>query len=84
MKRVKLKELGEIITGTTPNKNIKEYYNKREINFYKPSDIEQNLLTLLVKSEDFISEKAREKVRMLPKGSILVTCIGTIGKIGIL
>lgn len=84
MKRVKLKELGEIITGTTPNKNIKEYYNKREINFYKPSDIEQNLLTLLVESEDFISEKAREKVRMLPKGSILVTCIGTIGKIGIL
>ena len=84
MKRVKLKELGEIITGTTPNKNINEYYNKREINFYKPSDIEQNLLTLLVKSEDFISEKAREKVRMLPKGSILVTCIGTIGKIGIL
>ena len=81
---MKLYEIGIIITGNTPSKKIKEYYESNDIMFIKPGDIEEKYITNLKKSEDYISEKARNKVRILPKGTVLVTSIGTIGKVGIL
>ena len=81
---MQLYEIGTIITGNTPSRKIKEYYESNDIMFIKPGDIEEKYITNLKKSEDYISEKARNKVRILPKGTILVTCIGTIGKVGIL
>ena len=81
---MKLYEIGTIITGNTPSRKIKEYYKSNDIMFIKPGDIEEKYITNLKKSEDYISEKARNKARILPKGTVLVTCIGTIGKVGIL
>ena len=81
---MKLYEIGTIITGNTPSRKIKEYYKSNDIMFIKPGDIEEKYITNLKKSEDYISEKARNKSRILPKGTVLVTCIGTIGKVGIL
>ena len=81
---MKLYEIGTIITGNTPSKNNDEYYISDDIMFIKPGDIEEKYITNLKKSEDYISEKARNKSRILPKGTVLVTCIGTIGKVGIL
>ena len=81
---MKLYEIGTIITGNTPSRKIKEYYESNDIMFIKPGDIEEKYITNLKKSEDYISEKARNKARILPKGTVLVTCIGTIGKVGIL
>ena len=81
---MKLYEVGTIITGNTPSRKIKEYYKSNDIMFIKPGDIEEKYITNLKKSEDYISEKARNKSRILPKGTVLVTCIGTIGKVGIL
>ena len=83
-KTVKLGEVGVIITGNTPKTSDKENYLTNNISFYKPSDIVENNVSYLNSSEAYVSEVARSKVRMLPKGSILVTCIGIIGKIGIL
>lgn len=84
MEKIKLKDIGTIVTGTTPSKKKLEYYIDKDICFFKPSDIEDYGVTKLKKSEEYISEKARNKVRMLPKNSVLVTCIGTIGKVGII
>jgi type I restriction enzyme, S subunit len=81
---MKLKELGEIITGNTPSKKVKDYYESNDISFFKPGDLDENYILELKKSEEYISEKARGKARIIPKNSILVTCIGTIGKVGIL
>ena len=81
---MKLYEIGTIITGNTPSKNNDEYYGSDDIMFIKPSDIDEKYITNLEKSEGYISEKARNKVRILPKDTVLVTCIGTIGKVGIL
>ena len=81
---MKLYEIGTIITGNTPSKNNDEYYISDDIMFVKPGDIEEKYITNLERAEGYISEKARNKVRILPKGTILVTCIGTIGKVGIL
>ena len=81
---MKLYEIGTIITGNTPSKNNDEYYISDDIMFIKPGDIEEKYITNLERAEGYISEKARNKVRILPKGTVLVTCIGTIGKVGIL
>ena len=81
---MKLKDIGTIVTGNTPSKKNNEYYESNDILFIKPSDIEENYITSLENSEEYISEKARGKARILPKDAVLVTCIGTIGKVGIL
>ena len=81
---MKLKDIGEIITGNTPSKKNDEYYSSKDILFIKPGDIEENYITSLKNSEEYISEKARGKAKILPEGAVLVTCIGTIGKVGIL
>ena len=79
----KLKELGEIITGSTPSMSDSRNYESNDICFIKPSDIHEEAITALESSEFFIAEYALKKARIVPKGSILVTCIGSIGKIGI-
>ena len=81
---MRLKDIGTIVTVNTPSKKNNEYYESNDILFIKPSDIEENYITSLENSEEYISEKAREKARILPEGAVLVTCIGTIGKVGIL
>ena len=78
-----IKDLGEIITGNTPSKTKEEYWNSADICFVKPDMISVDGITLIDDSNEYISEKARAKARVVPKDSIFVTCIGTIGKIGI-
>ena len=84
MEKVKLGDIGQIITGNTPSKKNKEFYNSKDISFFKPGDIDENQINLLINSEEYISNTARDKARILPEGTVLVTCIGTIGKVGIL
>ena len=77
-----LKDLGEIITGNTPSKKENSYYETKDIPFIKPDVLADNELIIKTPS-DYLSEKARNKARIVNKGSILVTCIGSIGKIGV-
>jgi type I restriction enzyme S subunit len=73
-------EIGDVITGTTPSKSKKEYYDN-SFPFFKPTDLNDGYYVR--KSEDGLSKKGIEKARILPAKSILVTCIGaTIGKTG--
>ena len=80
---VALKELGDIYTGNTPSKKINEYYDSNDIYFVKPDIISDSEVSIISNSSEYISEKARDKARIAPQNSIFVTCIGTIGKIGI-
>lgn len=80
---VRLKDVGKIITGNTPKTSEKENYESNDICFVKPSDIEDDSISYIEETENFIAECAREKARILPVNSVLVTCIGIIGKIGI-
>lgn len=79
----KLIDLGYVGTGTTPSMKNPEYYDSDDIPFIKPSDINDNEVSKITKSEFFISSKARQKARLFPKNTILCVCIGSIGKIGI-
>ena len=81
---VTLSECGKIVTGGTPPKKHSEYYSSRDIHFYKPNDFTDDGVSILEASEEFISEAARNVADIFPTGTVLVTCIGNIGKIGIL
>ena len=81
---MKLKELGTILTGNTPKKSDELNYNSNDICFVKPSDIAEKSITLINSTEYYISNHAYNNARLAPKNSILVTCIGIIGKIAIL
>ena len=78
-----MKELGKIITGNTPSKKIEEFWNSEDICFVKPDIIEDNGVSEICEVSEYISEEARKKARVVSKNTIFVTCIGSIGKIGI-
>lgn len=79
----KLKELGNIGTGTTPSMKHSEFYDSADIMFIKPSDFKNNEVSIIKKTESYLSNKARDKARLFPAGTVLCTCIGNIGKIAL-
>lgn len=80
---IMMKSLGEIITGNTPSKKNEEFWNSGDIYFVKPDIISDNGVNEIFESNEYISELARKKARIVSKDSIFITCIGSIGKIGI-
>ncbi|OFP42047.1 restriction endonuclease subunit S [Streptococcus sp. HMSC067H01] len=82
MKKVKLGDLGKIITGNTPSKKTLEFYDSNDIPFIKPDDFKTiDEISLSKGNKNYISENARNSARIVPKNSVLVTCIGIIGKV---
>lgn len=79
--RAKLSELGTVITGNTPSKQESKYWASSDIPFIKPDVINQDGITELQAANEYISEIARSKARIVEKSVVLVTCIGSIGKI---
>lgn len=80
----KLGEIGKIVTGSTPSTKDESNYSPREYCFVKPSDLPSQGIVLIEETEYYVSSKGLSKSRVLPIGSVLVSCIGSIGKIGIL
>ena len=79
----KLSEIGRVFTGNTPSMKEPSYYESNDIPFIKPSDLNESGVTYIDGVEAYVSEKARPVARIIPPQAVLVTCIGTIGKIGI-
>ena len=79
---VPLSKVGKISTGSTPSMRIPEYYEKKEVPFIKPSDIELEV-SHIYRGESAVDNRAKPVCRLFGRGTVLVTCIGTIGKIGI-
>lgn len=82
---MKLVELGEVCnlkTGKTPPTKEKKYFNGN-INWFNPSDLDKD--KILVNSKRKITSLAfnDKKAVVFEKGSLLMTCIGEIGKVGI-
>ncbi|PYD61365.1 hypothetical protein CFR72_14615 [Gluconacetobacter entanii] len=73
-------EISRITTGSTPpTKNESFYYG--DILFITPADLGEN--KYVTQTERTLSSLGAECTRLIPKGSVLFSCIGTIGKIGI-
>jgi len=76
---VKIKDYGTIVTGNTPpTKDIDNYGN--DYLWASPADL--GVSKFITETKTLLSEKGFKKTRKLPQGSILVTCIGIIGKMG--
>lgn len=81
---VRLGDVGEVITGSTPPTSNRSYYESDDIQFYKPNDFKESVVNKLKFSLAYVSHHATNKIRLFPKGSVLTTCIGSIGKVGVL
>ncbi|HAB1749013.1 TPA_asm: restriction endonuclease subunit S [Salmonella enterica subsp. enterica serovar Agona] len=80
--REKLGDVCRISTGKTPPSNEREYW-EGDIPFITPGDISSDSL-YINSGERNITHKGLEKTPSVPKGSVLLTCIGsTIGKAAI-
>ena len=75
----RLGDVNEIITGNTPSKNESSFWENKDIFFVKPDDLSQG--RHLSFSKECIDKRAIKKVRMLPKNTTLICCIGSIGKV---
>lgn len=73
----RLGAIGFTQTGGTPSKSSQEYFGN-DIPFIKPGDISD---TSVIYDNEGLSTLGAEKLgRLAPSGSILMVCIGTIGK----
>jgi type I restriction enzyme S subunit len=77
-KDVLIKDLGEIVTGTTPSKSENKYWDNGNILWITPTDICEN--RDINDCSCKLTESGLAKGRFIPKNSILVTCIASIGK----
>ncbi len=73
----KVGDFGEVITGNTPSTQNDEYYSEDGILWVTPTDINSNTINNTAKK---LSDEGIKVARILPKESILVTCIASIGK----
>ena len=73
----KLGELGTITTGNTPSTSIPDYYSDDGIVWVTPTDICENIT---FESARKLSDLGQQVGRVVPKNTILVTCIASIGK----
>ena len=79
--KCKLGDYGKVVTGNTPpTKDIENYENGTYL-WASPADL--GIIKSITETKTMLSAQGFSKTRTLPKGSVLVTCIGsTIGKTG--
>ena len=79
--KCKLGDYGKVVTGNTPpTKDIENYENGTYL-WASPADL--GTIKSITETKTMLSAQGFSKTRTLPKGSVLVTCIGsTIGKTG--
>lgn len=79
-RKVRIDQIGSVITGHTPRKKIKDYYGDDYV-WIKPTDIERDA-RYVRKTEEKYSLKAYKKYKtsLLPPLSTCVVTIGTVGE----
>ena len=75
-----LSALGNIVTGKTPSTKEPSNFGGN-IPFIKPGDLD--LGGYIMNTADTLTEKGLSLVPTLPANSVVVTCIGNLGKVGI-
>ena len=77
-----IKDIGKVVTGNTPSRQIKEYYDKPYIEWIKSDNLSNDTM-YASEAREYLSELGMSKARVLPKGTTLVTCIaGSLSTIG--
>jgi type I restriction enzyme S subunit len=77
----KLAAVGELVTGMTPSTKEAAFHGGR-IPFVKPGDLDGE--QPLMRTADTVTDEGAAEGRLLPEGTVLVSCIGNLGKTAIL
>src|SRR5687767_8451970 len=72
-------EIGNTVTGNTPPTSQPENYGNF-IPFVKPHELQNKAI---IKAKENLSEQGLKKSRLLPQFSVLVSCIGNLGRTAI-
>lgn len=80
IRKYNLSEVADLVTGSTPRTDNEKFWNG-SIPFYSPADFHGSIFC--EHTEKTVSEIGAKSGRLIPQGAIMVTCIGTIGKIAI-
>src|SRR3712207_737715 len=82
-RKVRIKELGQVVTGTTPSTAVNENFGKG-YPFIKPSDLKESGFRVLSTEIELsqIGHNSQPR-KLLPRNTTCVVCIGTIGKLGL-
>ena len=74
-----VKDLGEIITGRTPSTARRDFYGGN-CNLISPADLDNG--KYIRTAHKRLTKLGLKECRPLPKGTVLVGCIGNVGKLG--
>ncbi len=75
-----LNQFGQIVCGKTPSKSKPEFFGS-DIPFIKIPDMHDNVF-VVDPNEKLSNQGAKSQVKkMLPRGSVCVSCIATVGKV---
>lgn len=72
--------LGTVITGSTPRTSEEHFYGG-DIPFVTPAELAQ--INPIMNAARTLSESGSQETRLLPEGTVMVCCIGSLGKVGI-
>lgn len=75
-----LGDIGRIVTGNTPSKKHPEYYGDY-MPWVKPGDI--RISATIGSTKEYLSKKGSNYARVIPEGSVMVTCIGDLGNVAV-
>ncbi|MDA3433852.1 MULTISPECIES: restriction endonuclease subunit S [Acinetobacter calcoaceticus/baumannii complex] len=78
-KVAQFKDVAQIYTGKTPSTANPEYYGN-SIPFVSPADLNNSILNT---SKNYLSVLGADQVCRVPKDTVLVSCIGYLGKVAI-
>ena len=73
-----LKDVGNIVTGTTPSTKKDKFYQEGVYPWVTPTDITEKKDIFNTKKS--LTQKGLDVGRFVPRNSLLVTCIASIGK----
>jgi len=76
----RLKDLAKIATGTTPSRSDSENYSDEGVPWIKPDALNGGVVS---ESKERLSDQGVSFSRLVPKGSVLVGCIGYLGKLAV-
>ncbi|MBC8569929.1 restriction endonuclease subunit S [Zongyangia hominis] len=74
-KVVTVREIGKIVTGSTPSRQVGQYWNG-DFCWISAQDFNGKYIK---NTAEKISDEGKSRCRILPKGTVLVTCIASIG-----
>jgi type I restriction enzyme S subunit len=77
---VAFREIAEVITGSTPSTKQEEYFGG-EVPFVTPTELNGGIP--VSKTPVTLTEIGANQVRVIPENSVMVCCIGSLGKTGI-